>query len=298
MALTQAAEVEKRLIALHPDLQTEIIIIKTSGDWRPDQGETRLGEAEGGKGLFAKELEHALMENHIDIAVHSVKDMPSFLPDGLVMQHYLEREDSRDAFVSYKYNSFNDLPAGAKIGTSSVRRQAFLLLKRPDVKIVPFRGNVPTRLEKLKAGKVDATILSYAGLCRIDLEEEVNHVFHTHEIVPACGQGVVGIEYREGEAITKSLLDTIHHTDTGFMVEAERAALQVLDGSCHTPIGVHAKRTEKNMMTIQIIVARTDGTEFWHAKEGAPCETTQEAISLGQHTAMLVKKDVDPSVLS
>ncbi len=298
MALTQAAEVEKRLLGVHPSLETEIITIKTSGDWRPDQGETRLKENEGGKGLFAKELQQALLDNQIDIAVHSVKDVPSFLPDGLIMQHYLEREDSRDAFISYKYKSFDDLPPKAKIGTSSVRRQAFLLLKRPDVQIVPFRGNVPTRIEKLKAGKVDATILSYAGLCRIDLEDEVNHIFHTHEMIPACGQGVIGIEHRAQNPEVTSLLDSIHHKDTGLMVEAERAALQVLDGSCHTPIGVHAKRTEKNMMTIQIIIARTDGTEFWHAKEGAPCQTTEEAISLGQHTAMLVKKDVDPSVLS
>lgn len=298
MALTQAAEVEKRLQKAFPDLETEIITLKTSGDWKPDQGETRLRENDGGKGLFAKELQRALLDNVIDIAVHSVKDVPSFLPDGLKMSHYLEREDSRDAFLSYKYASFDDLPAGAKIGTSSVRRQAFLLLKRPDIKVVPFRGNVPTRLEKLKAGKVDATLLSYAGLCRIDLEDEANHVFRTHEIVPACGQGVIGMECREDDQKIHTLLDSIHNNETGLMVEAERAALQVLDGSCHTPIGVHAHRTEKDIMSIQVIVARTDGTEFWHAKEGAPCKTVEEAIALGQNTALLVKKDIDPSVLS
>ena len=296
MALVQATDVEARLKKLHPDLETEIVIIKTSGDWKPGQGERKLSEAQGGKGLFAKEIEHALLTKKIDIGVHSVKDMPSFLPDELIMEHYLEREDCRDAFVSLKYHSVHDLPANARIGTSSVRRQAFLLLKRPDVQIVPFRGNVPTRIEKMKAGQVDATILSYAGMKRIDVEDMAGALFEPHEMVPSCGQGVVGIEYRKKDTATKSLLDPLNHHETHLCISAERAALQVLDGSCHAPIGVNAVY-EGGFISINLIVARHDGTEFWQAKESGKCDDTESAVRIGQSVANIVKKDVDPVVL-
>ncbi|MAM33843.1 MAG: hydroxymethylbilane synthase [Micavibrio sp.] len=296
MALIQATDVEARLRKINPDLDTEIVIIKTSGDWKPGQGEQKLSEAQGGKGLFAKEIEQALMDKRIDIGVHSVKDMPSFLPDGLVMEHYLEREDCRDAFVSLKYHSVHDLPPNALVGTSSVRRQAFLLLKRPDIQIVPFRGNVPTRIEKMKAGQVDATILSYAGMKRIEVEDMAGALFEPHEMVPACGQGVVGIEYRQDDTKLKALLDQLNDRETSICVSAERAALQVLDGTCHAPIGVNATY-ENGRLFINLIVARHDGTEFWQAKESGRCNNESEAIRIGQDVANIVKKDADPAVL-
>lgn len=296
MALIQARHVEDEIKAACPDVDTEIVVIKTTGDWRPGQGETRLNAIDGGKGLFAKEIESALLTDKIDIGVHSVKDMPSFLPEGLVMEHYIEREDSRDAFLSEKYASFNDLPAGAVVGTSSVRRKAFLLLKRPDIKVVPLRGNVPTRIEKMRSGQVDACILSYAGLCRIGLKDKVKQVFQPHELVPACGQGTIGIEYKEGREGLKEVLDQIHHTETGLLIEAERAVLQSLDGSCESPIGVHASRSSQDLFLVQCVVSRLDGSEFWHAKEGGKIETVAQAIELGGHVADLIKKDVDPRI--
>lgn len=297
MALIQAQLVEQLLKEAVPGLVCEIVIIKTSGDWKPGEGENRLSTVAGGKGLFAKEIEAALIEGAIDVGVHSVKDMPSFLPDGLVMEHYLERSDCRDAFVSFEYGSFAELPVGAVVGTSSIRRQAFMLLKRPDLTIVPFRGNVPTRIEKLKNGQVDATLLSYAGMQRIDIEDQVTQVFSPHELVPACGQGTIGMEYREGDNETRALLDLIHHFETGLVSTAERAALQVLDGSCHAPIGVYGK-LEDDMLSLHLIVARPDGTEFWNGRESGPCRDIEAALQMGQSLATRVKTEIDPAVLA
>ncbi|MGE4314029.1 MAG: hydroxymethylbilane synthase [Pseudobdellovibrionaceae bacterium] len=297
MALIQAQMVERLLQEAVPGLVCEIVIIKTSGDWKPGEGENRLSTAQGGKGLFAKEIEAALLEGQIDVGVHSVKDMPSFLPEGLVMEHYLERSDCRDAFVSFEYDSFDALPTGAVVGTSSIRRQAFLLLKRPDLTIVPFRGNVPTRIEKLKNGQVDATLLSFAGMQRIDVEEFATQIFSPHELVPSCGQGTIGMEYREGDNETRQLLDLIHHYETGLISSAERAALQVLDGSCHAPIGVYGK-LDGEMLSLHLIVARPDGTEFWNGRESGPCRDVAAAVEMGRSLATRVKAEADPAVLA
>ncbi|MGB1076823.1 MAG: hydroxymethylbilane synthase, partial [Bdellovibrionales bacterium] len=164
MALTQAKLVRSKLQEKYPDLATEIVVIETSGDWKPEHGEKPLAESDGGKGLFAKEIEIALLDEQIDIGVHSVKDMPSFLPEGLSMLHYLERDNAYDALVSEKYASFEDLPKGATVGSTSVRRKSYLLHMRPDLNVVNIRGNVTTRIEKMLDGQVDALILSASGL--------------------------------------------------------------------------------------------------------------------------------------
>lgn len=297
MALVQARDVETRLKQAHAHLETEIVIIKTSGDWKPGEGEKRLSEAQGGKGLFAKEIEAALLAGEADIGVHSVKDMPSFLPEGLAMEHYLERHDCRDAFVSPHYKSLFEMPAGSVVGTASVRRQAFILLKRPDLKVVPFRGNVPTRIEKMQQGQVDATLLSYAGMKRINIAHLAGAVFEVNEMVPACGQGVVGIECRKNDPQVKKYLSAIHHAETGLCMEAERAALQVLDGSCQAPIGVYAQLNNDNL-SIHLFVARPDGTEFWEAREHVACRTPEEARRIGENIAFAIKGRVEPCVLA
>ncbi|PZO86581.1 MAG: hydroxymethylbilane synthase, partial [Micavibrio aeruginosavorus] len=184
LALLQTEMVEGALKARLPDLQIERVVIRTTGDWKPEQGEKRLSEAEGGKGLFAREIELALLDRTIDCAVHSLKDMPSFLPEGLALDHMLERADPRDAFICHKVSSYMDLPQGAVVGTSSLRRQAFLLAKRPDLKIVPIRGNVQTRLAKLAEGQVDATYLAMAGLDRLGISGDFIHPVSMEDMLP------------------------------------------------------------------------------------------------------------------
>jgi len=250
LALTQVEMVKAALAEKFPALQTETVIIKTSGDWSPADGETRLSTIDGGKGLFAKEIEKALLAGAIDCAVHSTKDMDSKTPDGLVLEHYLPRADARDVLlVSNAVKSghdalpddpFDALPQGAIVGTASVRRQAFLLARRPDLKIVPMRGNVHTRLEKLEAGRVDATMLAMAGLVRLGLEAHADYVLDEDDMLPAAGQGAVCIELRECDDDIIAIFNQINHGETQARVTAERGALKKLDGSCHTPIGAHA----------------------------------------------------------
>jgi hydroxymethylbilane synthase len=281
LALVQANMVADGLRAAHPGLQVEIVEIRTSGDWIPAQGETRLSEAAGGKGQFAKEIETALLNGEIDCGVHSVKDMPSFLPDGLAMEHMLPREDARDAFLANGYANLDLLPKGAIVGTSSLRRQAFLLARRPDLKIVPIRGNVPKRIEKLREGRVDATLLALAGLRRLGLEQEAACVVDTRCMLPACGQGAVGIEIRAQDRATQDLLDPLHHRRTGLCIAAERAALQVLNGSCHTPIGAYATLMQSGLLDLHVAVASPDGTQFFEAGQSGVVSTDSDARVLG-----------------
>lgn len=262
LALIQTGMVAEAVKARHPGISIEIVEIKTSGDWKPADGETRLAESEGGKGLFAREIEQALLAGDVDCGVHSMKDMASFLPEGLVIDHMLPREDARDAFLGNDHKCLADLPQGATVGSSSLRRQAFILAKRPDLKVVPLRGNVPTRIEKLRNGQVDATVLAYAGLKRLGLEGEADCVIGPEDMLPAAGQGAVGIETRIGDAATRALFDALHCRDTGLRVTAERAALQVLNGSCRTPIGAYAE-IEGARMRLAVVVASEDGTQFF-----------------------------------
>lgn len=279
LALVQADMVAGALMA--QGVAVEIVRIETSGDWKPAQGETRLSEAEGGKGQFAKEIEAALLRGEIDCGVHSMKDMPSFLPEGLIIRHMLPREDARDAFLSNGAKTIDELPQGAVVGTSSLRRQAFVLARRPDLKVVPIRGNVPTRIEKLRGGQVDATLLALAGLRRLGLEKEISAVLDVAEMLPAAGQGAVGIEIRANDAVIAAFLDRLHCSKTGLCVHAERAALQVLDGSCHTPIGAHAV-LDGNRIMLQVDVASGDGQQFFKTEKTGIVETDADAEALGR----------------
>jgi hydroxymethylbilane synthase len=234
LALAQAREVRARLMAAHslPESAFEIVIIKTSGDRIQDRP---LSEA-GGKGLFTKEIEEALLASEADLAVHSMKDVPTVLPDGLSIAATLPREDVCDAFISAKHGSLEGLPRGAVVGTSSLRRQAQVKNLRPDLEVVQFRGNVETRLGKLERGVADATFLACAGLNRLGLADKVTARIPVEVMLPAVAQGAVGIEIRSADEATAALVAPLNHEPTALAVTAERAFLARLEGSCRTPI--------------------------------------------------------------
>ena len=234
LALAQANEVRDRLAAAF-DLPFEaftIVVIKTTGDKIIDRPLKEIG----GKGLFTREIEQALLTGGIDIAVHSMKDMPVLQPEGLVLDCHLPREDVRDAFVSNDYTRLSEVPEGAKMGTSSLRRRAQLLVRRPDLEVVEFRGNVQTRLRKLSEGVAAATFLAMAGLNRLGRPEIARSTLGPEEMLPAVAQGAIGIERRADDAMTAMMLEAIHDATTGQRLAAERAFLAALDGSCETPI--------------------------------------------------------------
>jgi hydroxymethylbilane synthase len=256
LALVQARTVRDRLAAAlgRAADSIEIKIIRTTGDTIVDRP---LAE-EGGKGLFTKEIEEALIRGDIDLAVHSAKDMPTFLPRGLMLAACLEREDPRDVLISRKAKTIQELPQGAKVGTASLRRQAIMKRARPDLEVAPLRGNVETRLRKLDSGEADAIILALAGLKRLGLEGRVTRIMSADEFLPAAGQGAIAIETREGDAATRAQIAKINHTDTSAAVAAERAFLAVLDGSCKTPIGAHAT-IDAETIRFRGLIARPDG---------------------------------------
>ncbi len=297
LALKQTAMVEAALKSVYPSLEIEQVVIKTSGDWKPEDGEKRLSEVEGGKGLFAREIERALLAGEIDCAVHSMKDMPSFLPEGLALDHVLKRADARDAFISRNVSSYLELPQGAVVGTSSLRRQAVLLSRRPDLKIVTLRGNVQTRLTKLDDGQVDATFLAMAGLNRLGIEGVFIHPVGIGEMLPACGQGIVAIETRESDADVRAMLDSIHCMQTGLCGYIERAALQVLDGSCHTPIGSHA-RFDGDIIIFDLVVASGDGKQVYEESASGPVSGKEDAIVFGRSVASKLKSRIPPDIFS
>ena len=257
LALVQAREVQRRLASAHglDATQIEIKTIRTSGDAIQDRP---LADA-GGKGLFTKEIEEALLAGVIDLAVHSSKDMPTVLPPGLVLSAFLAREDARDAFISHKAKTLRELPNAAVVGTASLRRQALVKRVRPDLTVVPLRGNVETRLRKLEAGEADATLLAVAGLKRLGLIAEATAFLDVDEFIPAVGQGAIGIETRADDAATRTLVAAIGDGDTATALAAERAFLAVLDGSCRTPIGGHA-RVSNGAVRFRGIVAKPDGS--------------------------------------
>ncbi len=257
LALAQAHETRTRLMAAHgcPEEAFEICVIKTTGDKILDRP---LGEI-GGKGLFTKEIEEAMLDRSIDIAVHSMKDMPVDQPDGLTLDCYLPREDVRDAFVSLSFGGLADLPRGAVVGTSSLRRRAQLKHRRPDLEVVEFRGNVQTRLKKLEAEVAAATFLAMAGLNRLGLD--VPRVpISEGDMLPAVAQGAIGIERRVDDEATAELLAAIHDRETGQRLAAERAFLRGLDGSCQTPIGGLAEFADGGLLLRGEII-RPDGSE-------------------------------------
>ena len=270
--------------------RVEIVVIRTTGDRIQDRP---LAEA-GGKGLFTKEIEEALIAGQIDFAVHSSKDMPTLLPDGLVLSAFLPREDARDAFVSRKARSLDELPRGAVVGTVSLRRQAQVLRKRSDLRIVTLRGNVETRLRKLDEGVADATLLALAGLKRLGLTDAVTAILDTDDFLPAVGQGAIGIETRADDARTRSLLNAINHPDTATALAAERAFLAVLDGSCRTPIGGHAT-VASGTLNFRGIVVKPDGSEaFETARSGA----VADAEALGADAGRELKGRAGPDFFS
>jgi hydroxymethylbilane synthase len=267
LALAQAHEVRRRLSAHHQLAaeQIEIVVIRTTGDQIQDRA---LSEA-GGKGLFTKELDQALIEGAIDLAVHSSKDLPTFLPPAIAIIGYLPREDARDAFISAKAKTLLDLPEGAKLGSASLRRQAMALRLRPDLKITLLRGNVETRLRKVESGEIDATLLAIAGLNRLGLAHRATSLLSLDDFVPAAGQGAVGITCRKDDINTHSLIQAICDPSTLHAVTAERAFLTVLDGSCRTPIGGHATIIAAELNMSGIVLSKTGNRFFTATAKGA-----------------------------
>ena len=260
LALAQAYETRDRLsIAFGLSLDSfEIAVIKTTGDKVLDRPLKEIG----GKGLFTKEIEEALLQESIDIAVHSMKDMPVQQPNGLILDTFLPREDVRDAFVSRIHKSLADIPEGATVGTSSLRRKAQIMSKRPDLKIVEFRGNVQTRLKKLDDGVAECTFLAVAGLNRLKMEDIITAPISTNEMLPAVAQGAIGIERREKDVRVATMLEAIHSSTTGLLLSAERAFLEALDGSCETPIAGLAEFKNENLR-FRGEILKTDGSEVF-----------------------------------
>lgn len=273
LALAQAHETRDRLAAAFdlPQEAFEIVVIKTTGDNRALIDADKPLKELGGKGLFTKEIEEAMLAGSIDIAVHSMKDMPVAQPAGLLLDCYLPREDVRDAFVSLSCSALSDLPAGATVGSSSLRRRAQLMARRPDLRVVEFRGNVQTRMKKLGDGVADATFLAMAGLRRLGMEEVAKSPIPAEDMLPAVAQGAIGIERRQNDLRAADLLSAIHDRDTGLRLAAERAFLAGLDGSCETPI---AGLAELNGTTLRLRgeILRPDGSEVLSDDMTAPVE--------------------------
>jgi hydroxymethylbilane synthase len=291
LALCQATELAGRLGKAHPELAAagaiETVVIRTSGD---QAAERNLADI-GGKGLFTKELEEALLDKRIDLAVHSMKDMPTALPAGLAIAAHLPREDARDALIARGAQSLKDLPAGAVVGTSSIRRQAQLRHVRPDLTIVPLRGNVDTRLAKIAAGQADATILALAGLKRLGRDHEASAIFSVEEILPAPAQGIIAIEIRADDARSRSLLAAIDHRPTAICAAAERALLAALDGSCRTPIAALA-RLDGNHIALDAMVISPDGRVVHRLNRST---TTSRARDLGEEIGAALRDLAGPT---
>ncbi len=271
LALWQAEYVKARLEHFHPGLEVELVPMSTQGDVILDTPLAKIG----GKGLFVKELEQAMLDGRADIAVHSMKDVPVEFPDGLELHTICEREDPRDAFVSNNHASFNDLPEGAVIGTSSLRRQCQLRALRPDLVIRDLRGNVNTRLAKLDEGQYDAIVLAAAGLIRLEMPERITSFIETDISLPANGQGAVGIECRSDDELMKSLLAPLEHAGTRARVLAERAMNRRLEGGCQVPIGAYAE-LEGDELTLRGLVGSIDGREILRAETRGSVEQAEE----------------------
>ena len=282
LALAQAHETRTRLLAAHPGLDAagiEIQVIQTTGDRVQDRALSEIG----GKGLFTKEIEEALLEKRIDMAVHSMKDVPTILPGGLAILSLLPREDPRDALICGAASSIGALPQGAVVGTSSLRRQALLLHARPDLRVIGFRGNVQTRLARLDAGAVDATLLAMAGLKRLGLEGSMVSAIDVAEMLPAVAQGAIGIEARMQDTHIAALLAPLNHLPTEYCVRAERAFLATLDGSCRTPIAALAEILPGGRLRLRGQIVKPDGSCLLEAtREGLLADAGQMGADAGQ----------------
>jgi hydroxymethylbilane synthase len=293
LALAQAHEVRDRLAAAHDDLRAEgaveIVVIKTTGDAVLDRPLAEIG----GKGLFTKEIEEALLDGRIDLAVHSMKDVPTWLPPGLGIACLLPREDPRDAFFASPklgggVGRLADLPEGAVVGTSSLRRQALVKLLRPDLEVRSFRGNVQTRLRKLGDGEADATMLAMAGLRRLGMADAATGTLEPDEMLPAVAQGAIGIEIRDDDPATRDRLAALHCAATADRVAAERALLAVLDGSCRTPIAALAVLDGAGGITLDGLVAAPDGSGVHRVHRAG---AAADAAALGADAGQQLKLD-------
>lgn len=282
LALRQTGQVLELIKAKHKNLNQpaamETIVIKTTGD----REQSRLLSEIGGKGLFTKELDEAMLRGEIDIGIHSMKDMPTAMPDGINLHAITERLDSRDAFISKKAKTITELPKGAIVGTASLRRKAQLLYLRPDLHIVPLRGNIDTRLKKINDGEIDAMLLAFAGLSRLGRESEIMGLIDFNEVLPAVGQGILAATCREDDLRANMVLKSILHPATTIAVLAERAMLAALDGSCQTPIAGYAQINEEQKLTLHGMILRPDGTEKAEIKS---IGNANEAEKLGARVA-------------
>jgi hydroxymethylbilane synthase len=264
----QAETVARRLEADTPGLTTELVVIKTTGDHVLDRPLSEIG----GKGLFTKEIEEALFDRRIDLAVHSLKDVATILPDGLELAAVLPREDVRDALIAGDYTRLAALPAGAVVGSASLRRRAQLLAMRPDLLVVNLRGSVQTRLGRVSAGDIHATLLAMAGLNRLGRSDAASAPIATDELLPAVAQGAIAVEIRGDDETTRTHVAPLDHPETARAVTAERAFLRALDGSCRTPIAAYA-RMDGEAMTFEGLLAYPDGDKVWRAsRRGTPAD--------------------------
>ena len=270
LALWQAEHVRELLQAEYPGLRVELLTMSTQGDRVLDSPLAKIG----GKGLFVKELELAMLEGRADIAVHSMKDVPAVLPKGLVIGAILEREDPRDAFVSNQFNSIGDLPRGARVGTSSLRRQCQLRAVRPDLQIMDLRGNVGTRLSKLDGGDYDAIVLACAGLMRLGMGERITHAIEAGEMLPAIAQGVIGIECRLGDGEVAGLIRPLAHLDTSLRTRAERAMNAALAGGCQAPVAGYSE-LQDGLIGLRGLVGWPDGSDIIRAAISGPPEDAE-----------------------
>jgi hydroxymethylbilane synthase len=291
LALKQAQLVREALTAHGlAASKIELIPIRTSGDKIQDRP---LAEA-GGKGLFAKEIEQALLEGEIDLAVHSAKDLPTILPAGLMLAATLAREDARDVFISRTAKSLRELAAGSTLGTASLRRQAMVKRLRADLRVVTFRGNVETRLRKLDAGEADATLLALAGLNRLGLASAATAILTVEDFLPAVGQGAIGIEVRAADARVRDLLAAINHAETMIALVAERAFLAELDGSCRTPIAGHAEVAD-GALRFHGMILKPDGSEAHETRREGDA---RDAEALGTDAGRELKRRAPPDFFS
>jgi hydroxymethylbilane synthase len=277
LALWQAEHVRSRLQQLHPGLRVELVTMSTQGDRVLDSPLAKIG----GKGLFVKELEQGMLAGQADIAVHSMKDVPAELPPGLEIGAILEREDPRDAFVSNRFGALAELPQGARVGTSSLRRQCQLRAVRPDLEILDLRGNVNTRLAKLDAGDYDAIVLASAGLKRLGMAERISRALEPEDMLPAIAQGVIGIECRSDDAEVKALIAPLNHTETGLRTQAERAMNAALAGGCQAPVAGFSTITGDSI-ELRGLVGWPDGSAIVSGEISGPAAA---AARLGEQLA-------------
>ena len=294
LALLQAKEIKNHIISAHPQYYDyshliSIISFKTTGDKITDKSLVDIG----GKGLFIKEIEEALLiQQHIsqnnsliDIAVHSMKDMPSFFNKDLDILSVPKRKDARDAFISNKYSSINSLPIGSIVGSASPRRASLILNKRPDLKIVNFRGNVDTRLKKLQKEQVVATILSVAGLERMSMQNHISSIMSEDEMLPAVGQGALALQVRKNDDFIAQILEPLNHHDSKICIDAERAFLKTINGSCNTPLAANCQ-IKNNQLHLQTLLSSLDGKEIYRASRTG---NLSDAIKIGNDAGQEIK---------